>query len=167
MDPDFLLRLFGKRFRWIIPFIFLASLLLGACGPRQAVNAPTGSSLLFPASPPTTTAPVSTGQPPVILDLQTHKASTAVGVVISADIHYQDPDGDAETLAFETVQSTLRGFVLEPESIEASPQEQMQGATQTVEYICQDSGTQIQLRVVVLDRAGHHSNLVPMLIDCG
>jgi len=129
-----------------------------------------------PASQPVRLAASSTpppavitraGQAPVILDIQTHKATTAIGVVILANIHFQDPDGDAETVAYELIQSTVTGVIMPPDRLDLSPQEQAQGATYTLDWECQGTAAMVEFKAVILDKAGNRSNLFPFVLDCG
>src|SRR5512146_1215764 len=89
----------GKRFFTPIALLALLGFGLLAASVWLTVshNSSTLSNLPTPSLGPTSTALSRSGQPPVILDVQTHKVSTAAGLFLSADISFQDPDGDAVT----------------------------------------------------------------------
>ena len=129
------------------------------------------SEILQPLSTPTQSAaavsPKPKGHPPVILNIQTHTTTTFLGAIASADIHFQDEDGDAYEVAYALVQSTVKVTNLQPDGIDASPEDQKKGATVTVEWNCQGTGAMILLKAVILDKAGNTSNLFPLLLNCG
>lgn len=165
---------FGKRIfpsaasHWRLPLAILGIAILAVSLWLSLRKLPAG---LPPASTPVGMAVQSflpkAGRPPIILGIQTQKTETPVGLVIIAQIHFQDADGDAETAAFALDQTTAAGATLQPQPIDVSPQDQEKGASLTVEWDCQGSSDMFLFKTVILDRAGHRSNLVPLLLDCG
>ncbi len=142
-------------------------LFLAGCGGQQPAL-PTSPPASAPsAALPSTGLAGADGHAPVIESIQTSLTSTSVGAVVQADIHFRDLDGDAYEIAYNVVGSSVAGVVVGPELITATPAEQVAGADQILEWSCQGTSATVSLKAVILDRAGHRSNIAPFILDCG
>ncbi len=133
--------------------------------PTRAVVLPS-TGLPGPVTGPTAVS-VPGPHDPVIESIQTQIGTNLSGAYVTANIHFRDPDGDAYEIAFAVVASSDAVSAFEPEQITASPQEQEAGAVQTLEWSCQGTNGVVELKAIILDRAGHRSNIYRFELDCG
>jgi hypothetical protein len=176
-----LLAIFGRRLQ-VSPFAFLPlpvwarvtvaclGLFLLGLAAWESLRVPTTAlpALVTPTvSLPVTGLSAPGGDAPVIERIQTSLSSTPIGAVIQADIRFRDPDGDAYEVAYTVVNSSIPGLVVKPEQITSSPAEQAAGTDQILEWPCLGGNDIVSLKAVILDKAGHRSNIVPFVLDCG
>ena len=140
-------------------------LLLAGCGGLRPAVSPSPSATVPAAVLPSTG--LAGGQAPVIETIQTSFTSTSFGAIIQADIRFHDPDGDADEIAFTVVGSSVPGVTVPSELITATSAEQVTGTGQVLEWACQGTSAIVSLKAVILDKAGHRSNIFPFVLDCG
>lgn len=142
--------------KFLCAFGVVFSLLAGCRATPEAVPTPGFSPAVETAS----------GSAPVILDIQTRKASIETGMVAYAEVHFQDAEGDAVRLMVESAQGSPVPFQLQPEKITAPAEEQKAGAVHTIEWMCVGGGTTVALKAYLLDLAGHRSPIFQFFVTC-
>jgi hypothetical protein len=168
--------IFGRRLRlrpvgvikipvWVRLSTGSLILLLAGCGSLRPAASPPPSVATPAAVLPTTG--LAGSQAPVIEAIQTSLTSTSFGAIIQADIHFHDPDGDADEIAYTVVGSSVPGVTVAPEPVTVASAEQIAGTNQILEWPCQGSSAIVSLKAVILDKAGHRSNIFPFVLDCG
>jgi hypothetical protein len=120
---------------------------------------------LPPIKPTVTLTPGSAA--PVILGVQTIRTGDVPKQVITANINFSDPDGDASLVKYELVTTTVTsGLRYASDIIPTSADRQKAGAVLPITWNCDGSGYTATFNAVIVDLAGNQSNKFPVTFDC-
>ena len=121
----------------------------------------------IPLANPSPTPPTLSGKnAPVILGVQTRKSTTSAGLVVYADIHFQDQDGDSYIVTYNLISSTVPVQNVDSDPISANAESQMAGTIVTARWDCEGRGYTVTVNATILDQAGNQSNSFPITFDC-
>jgi hypothetical protein len=121
----------------------------------------------IPPAPPAD-QPVMINHTPVILRLAERKENKNGELIIYKDIYFMDSGGDATTVVYKLISTTIENFKVNDDTILASSDEQKYEASVTGTWEC---GTKyhnylVVLEARILDKAGNLSEPVSITFSC-
>jgi len=91
-------------------------------------------------------------------------------LIINEDIYFSDTDGDAYLIQYElvSVSPDLSGVHVQNDSIEASPEQQKNGASKTITWKCGSTNKTytVTLQAQIVDQAGNQSAPFNVIFKC-
>ena len=137
--------------------------------PATAISVAATTAVPVNTQQPATQIPPSTAivkYPPIIAGIKLLKSPTASGVIIYADISFQDLDGDAYNVTYNVLNTTAKGIKVENDPITSPANDQILGTSVRVKWACEAGGYVVTLNAIIQDKAGNESNPYPLVFDC-